>query len=125
MLLIEAGAPDAAALTADGQPLPLAGAQRQPRRRKRWLAAGLMATVVAFAAVPRIPVSVTGLVAAVPVIARGCLEAEEASPAIDWSGLLLIGGMLVISAALEKPTPSPSLPVSYRTTPLRSAPRSC
>lgn len=105
MLLIEAGAPDAAALTADGQPLPLAGAQRQPRRRKRWLAAGLMATVVAFAAVPRIPVSVTALVAAVPVIARGCLEAEEASPAIDWSGLLLIGGMLVISAALEKTHP--------------------
>lgn len=102
VLLIEAGEAEFAALTAAGQLLPLAGGQRQPLRHKRWLAGGLMVGVVALAALQILPVSVAALVAAVLAIALGCLKADEAYQAIDWSCLFLIGGMLVIGAALER-----------------------
>lgn len=102
VLLIEAGQEEFAALCAGGQLLPLAGGRRPPRRSKRWLAGALMGGVVALSAFQVMPVSVAALVAAVLVIALGCLDADEAYRAIDWSCLFLIGGMLVIGFALEK-----------------------
>jgi di/tricarboxylate transporter len=102
VLLVEAGEPELAALCANGQLLPLAGGQRQPRRRKNWIAGALVAAVVAVSAFQFLPVSVAALVAAILVIALGCLDADEAYRAIDWSCLFLIGGMLVIGSALEK-----------------------
>lgn len=102
VLLIEAGESEFAALCAAGQLLPLAGGRRPPRRSKRWIAGGLMAGVVALSAFQIMPVSVAALVAAVLVIALGCLDADEAYRAIDWSCLFLIGGMLVIGFAMEK-----------------------
>ncbi|MEO6244048.1 MAG: SLC13 family permease [Opitutaceae bacterium] len=102
LLLIEAGKNELSALQSAGDLLPLAGARRQPRRRKRWSAGGLRAGVVALSALQILPVSVAALVAAVLVIALGCLDADEAYHAVDWSCLFLIGGMLVIGTALEK-----------------------
>ncbi|MBI5768394.1 MAG: anion permease [Verrucomicrobia bacterium] len=102
VLLIEAGAAELTTLQAEGELLPLAGALRQPRRSKRWLAGGLMAGVVTLSALQWLPVSVAALVAAVLVIAFGALAADEAYHAIDWSCLFLIGGMLVIGRALEQ-----------------------
>lgn len=102
LLLIETGEPEFAALRADGHLLPLAGGQRQPLHHKRWLAGGLMAGVVTLSAFQWLPVSVAALAAAVLAIALGCLKADVAYRAIDWSCLFLIGGMLVIGAALEK-----------------------
>ncbi len=102
VLLIEAGASEFKALVADGQLLPLAGAQRPPRRSKRWIAGFLMAAVVVLSATQTLPVSVAAIVAAVLVISFRCLDADEAYRAIDWSCLFLIGGMLVIGSALEK-----------------------
>jgi len=102
LLLIEAGATELARLGSTGELLPLAGAQRPSRRHKRWIAGGLMVGVVALSALQVLPVSVAALVGAVLAIGLGCLKTEEAYRAIDWSVLFLIGGMLVIGAALEK-----------------------
>jgi len=102
VLLIEAGPAEFEALCTDSQLLPLAGSQQQIRWSRRWLAGGLMVAVVALSAMQLLPVSVAALVAAVLVIALGCLKAEEAYRAIDWSVLFIIGGMLVIGSALEK-----------------------
>jgi len=102
VLLVEAGDAEFKALAADGQLLPLAAAQRQPRHSKRWIAGFLMAAVVALSATQILPVSVAAIVAAVLVISFRCLDADEAYRAIDWSCLFLIGGMLVIGSALEK-----------------------
>jgi di/tricarboxylate transporter len=102
VLLVEAGDAEFKALVADGQLLPLAGGQRQPRRSKKWIAGFLMAAVVVLSATQILPVSVAAIVAAVLVISFRCLDADEAYRAIDWSCLFLIGGMLVIGSALEK-----------------------
>jgi len=102
VLLIEAGEKQLASISSAGQLLPLAGSKPQPRRRKRWIAGALMVAVVLVSVVQVLPVSVAALVAAVLAIAFGCMEADEAYKAIDWSCLFLIGGMLVIGSALEK-----------------------
>ncbi|HTL66908.1 MAG TPA: SLC13 family permease [Lacunisphaera sp.] len=102
VLLIESGPGEFAALNTDGELLPLAGGRQPLRWSKRWLTGGMMVAVVALAALRILPVSVAALIAAVLVVAFGCLKAEEAYRAIDWSVLFLIGGMLVIGAALEQ-----------------------
>ena len=102
VLLVEADEATISQLRQGDDLLVLAGGQRKLRLDKRWLAAAAVAGVVAASAMQLVPVAVAALVAAVLVIACGCVDSEEAYQAIDWPVLFLIAGMLGMGLALEK-----------------------
>lgn len=102
VLLIEATEAALGALRQSGDLLVLAGGQLLPKRRKRWIALGLIAAVVALSAWQIMPVTVAAIAAAILAVVFGCIEAPEAYRAIDWPTLLLIAGTLALGTALEK-----------------------
>lgn len=102
VLLVEATHQALAGLRQSDDLLVLAGGQRLPRRRKRWIAFALIAAVVSLSAWQIVPVTVAAVAAAILVVAFGCIDAEEAYRAMDWPTLLLIAGTLAMGAALEK-----------------------
>jgi di/tricarboxylate transporter len=74
----------------------------QPLRRGRsWLALGALATVIVLATFEVLPISALALIAAVAVVAGGCLDADEAYASIRWSLLMLIFGSLALGKAME------------------------
>jgi di/tricarboxylate transporter len=48
-----------------------------------------------------LPITATAFIAAITVIAFGCLDADEAYRAIHWPILMLIFGMLAVGRAME------------------------
>ncbi len=75
---------------------------RTKRRRKQLLAVGAIAFVVVLAALKILPIGALAVMAAVVVVATGCLDAEEAYEAVDWKIIFLIFGMLALGMALQK-----------------------
>lgn len=102
VLLVEATDQAVAALRQGDDVLVLAGGQRLPRRRKRWMAVALIAAVVSLSAWQIVPVTIAAVAAAILAVTFGCIDADEAYRAIDWPTLLLIAGTLAMGAALEK-----------------------
>lgn len=102
VLLIEATDDELAALRQRGELMLLAGAQRLPRRDKRWIALLLISAVVTLSAMQLVPVTVAALAAAIIAVGVGCITSEEAYRSIDWATLLLIAGSLAMGTALEK-----------------------
>jgi di/tricarboxylate transporter len=102
VLLVEATDRALATLRQSDELLVLAGGQRLPRRRKRWLAVCLIAAVVSLSAAQLVPITVAAVAAAIMAVAFGCVDAEEAYRSVDWPTLFLIGGSLAMGAALEK-----------------------
>jgi len=72
------------------------------RRSKGWLALGIIAAALVIAATDWLPVAQTIFIGAVLLILTRCLSMEEAYAAIDWSSILLVGGMLPVGVALNK-----------------------
>ncbi len=72
------------------------------RREKQWLAAGIIALVVALAALRVMPIGALAVLGSVLVVVTRCLDVEEAYESIDWRILFLIFGMLALGLALEK-----------------------
>lgn len=72
------------------------------RRRKQWLAIGVIALVVALAALNVMPIAPLAIMGAVLVLVTRCLDAEEAYEAVEWKIIFLIFGMLALGMALEK-----------------------
>jgi di/tricarboxylate transporter len=102
VLLIEATDEMLRTLAASGDLLVLAGAQRLPRRRKRWIAVLLIVAVVSLAAWQIVPITVGAIAASLAAVALGCIDTDEAYRAIDWPTLFLIAGTLAMGAALER-----------------------
>jgi di/tricarboxylate transporter len=102
VLLVEASDDALAELQQGGDLLVLVGGQKRRRRSKRWIAALLVASVVALSAWQLVPIAVAALGAAVLAVALRCLDPEEAYHSVDWPTLFLIAGMLAIGVALEK-----------------------
>jgi di/tricarboxylate transporter len=74
----------------------------QPYRRdKAWIAMLAMALVMLLAALEVMPIVVLALIAAVVVVAAGCLRSEEAYQSVQWSLLVLIFAMLAIGTAMQ------------------------
>lgn len=78
------------------------------KREKAWIALG---AIIAFAGlgvlgetgvVPKIPVAVIALGAALLVMVTRCIQPEEAYESIEWKVLFLIFGMLGLGLALER-----------------------
>lgn len=102
VLLVEATDDALHSLRQRDELLVLAGAQRLPRRSKRWIAIGLIAAVVVLSAWQITPVSVAAIAAAILTVGLGCIDGEEAYAAIDWPTLFLIAGTLAMGTALQK-----------------------
>jgi di/tricarboxylate transporter len=102
VLLLEASDAAMAKLRQSDDLLVLAGGRQTPRRHKRWIAAVVIAGVVAASALQILPIAVASLIGVVIVITARCIDAEEAYHAMDWPTLFLIAGMLALGVALEK-----------------------
>ena len=76
--------------------------QTAKRRRKQFLAVGAIGLVVALATFNVLPIAALAVMAAVMVVATGCLDVDEAYESVDWRILFLIFGMLALGMALDK-----------------------
>ncbi len=72
------------------------------RRQRQWLAVGVIAVVVALAALNVMPIGPLAIMGAVLVLLTRCLDVEEAYEAVEWKIIFLIFGMLALGVALEK-----------------------
>jgi di/tricarboxylate transporter len=72
------------------------------RRRKQFLAVGAIGLVVGLATFNVLPIAALAVMAAVMVVATGCLDVDEAYESVDWKILFLIFGMLALGMALDK-----------------------
>ncbi|BDX17792.1 sodium:sulfate symporter [Halopseudomonas aestusnigri] len=76
--------------------------ERAYRRDKAPIAIAAVLAVMVLAAFKVMPIEGLAMIAAVLVVATGCLDTEDAYKAIDWRILTLIFGMLAISIAMNK-----------------------
>ncbi|WP_084421209.1 SLC13 family permease [Henriciella litoralis] len=86
----------------DGMLNNLTQTSEQPiRRDKAPIAVTAVLLVMVLAALGVMPIAGLSLIAAVAVIALGCLDHQEAYKSIQWDILMLIFGMLTLGMALE------------------------
>ena len=71
------------------------------RREKAWIAVAAMALVMVLAGLEVMPIVVLAIIAAVVVVATGCLTSDEAYQSVQWSLLILIFAMLAIGSAMQ------------------------
>lgn len=71
-------------------------------RRKAPVALGIVALVVALAALNVLPIVATALLGCAAMVVTRCLRAEDAYRAIDWKVVLLLAGILPLGMALQK-----------------------
>ena len=85
-----------------GALVSLAEPAEQPMRRGRgWLAIGALLAVIVLATFEVMPISGLALIAAIAVVAGGCLDPDEAYGSLRWSLLMLIFGSLALGRAME------------------------
>jgi di/tricarboxylate transporter len=85
-----------------GALVSLAEPAEQPMRRGRgWLAIAALLAVIVLATFEVMPISGLALIAAIVVVAGGCLDADEAYGSLRWSLLMLIFGSLALGKAME------------------------
>lgn len=84
-----------------GQPLEMAASV--PINHKAPIAAGIMLLMVVLMISEIFPAVIAVMIAAVLMVATGCLRnMEEAYRTINWESIVLIGGMIPMSTAIEK-----------------------
>jgi di/tricarboxylate transporter len=71
------------------------------RREKAWIAIVGMALVMVLAGLEVMPIVALAIIAAVIVVATGCITSEEAYQSVQWSLLILIFAMLAIGTAMQ------------------------
>ncbi len=71
------------------------------RRQKAWIAIAAMSLVMILAGLEVMPIVVLAMIAAVVVVATGCVSTEEAYGSVQWSLLMLIFAMLAIGTAMQ------------------------
>jgi di/tricarboxylate transporter len=72
------------------------------RRSRAAIALGLLAAVVAAAALNWIPLLTAVILGGLGMVLTGCLTPEEAYQAIDWQVIFLLGGILPLGLALQQ-----------------------
>jgi len=84
-----------------GQPLEMQASV--PLNHKAPLAAGIMLLMILLMIFEVFPAVISVLIAAVLMVATGCLRSMEAAyKTINWESIVLIGGMIPMSTAIEK-----------------------
>lgn len=74
---------------------------RPYRRERAWVAILAMGLVMLLAGLNVMPIVVLAIMAAVAVVACGCLSSDEAYRSVQWSLLILIFAMLAIGSAMQ------------------------
>ena len=74
---------------------------RPYRREKAWIAVLAMGLVMILAGLEVMPIVALAIIAAVIVVATGCITSEEAYKSVQWSLLILIFAMLAIGQAMQ------------------------
>lgn len=72
------------------------------RRQKLFIATGIVAAVVATAAMNILPIVVAAITGCVAMILSRCLTLEEAYEAVEWKVIFLLAGVLTLGIALER-----------------------
>lgn len=84
-----------------GQPLETAASM--PLSHKAPLAGGIMALMVALMIADLFPAVISVMIAAVLMVVTGCLRNMDAAyKTVNWESVVLIGGMIPMSVAIEK-----------------------
>jgi di/tricarboxylate transporter len=82
--------------------LPAEYQERLPARQRAPLAIGILIVMVAVMAFGLVPNSVAALIAALAMIAGGCVRLDAIYRIISWKTVVLIAGMLPLATALTK-----------------------
>ncbi len=82
--------------------LPAEYQERLPARRKAPVAVGIVITMVVIMVFSFLPNAAAALIAALAMIASGCVRLNTFYRVISWSTLVLIAGMLPLATALTK-----------------------
>ena len=82
--------------------LPTEYQERLPARRRAPVAVGILVLMIATMAFELLPNSATVLIAALLMIATGCVKPDAAYRVISWKTIVLIAGMLPLATALTK-----------------------
>ena len=70
--------------------------------RKAPIAAGVMLLMIALLVTEWVPAVAAVMIAAVLMVLLGCVRQGEAYKTVNWSSVVLIGGMIPMSVAIEK-----------------------
>ncbi|MEZ5976654.1 MAG: SLC13 family permease [Planctomycetota bacterium] len=74
-----------------------------PRLGKNaWWTLLLLVGVLLTAALTKVPLAIAGMGGAVGLVLTGCVRPDEVRRAVDWSVLVLVGGMLALGTAFQK-----------------------
>ncbi len=66
------------------------------------VALGIIAAVVGLAALDVLPILVSALGGIVAMVATGCVKPTEVYPAVDWSVIFLLAGLIPLGVAMEE-----------------------
>ncbi len=72
------------------------------RTRKLPIAIGIVAAVVAVAALDVYPIVISALAGIVAMVATGCVRPSEVYDAVDWNVIFLLAGVIPLGIALEE-----------------------
>jgi di/tricarboxylate transporter len=82
--------------------LPLEYQERLPARGRAPIALAILLVMVAIMVFQSLPNSAAALIAALAMVAGGCVRLDNLYRAISWKTLVLIAGMLPLATALSK-----------------------
>jgi di/tricarboxylate transporter len=82
--------------------LPAEYEELRPARRRAPVAVGILVAMAAVMAFQLLPNSATALLAALTMVASGCVRLDDVYRIISWKTLVLIAGMLPLATALTK-----------------------
>ncbi|WP_394347536.1 SLC13 family permease [Natronomonas salsuginis] len=66
------------------------------------IALGIVAGVIALAALDIVPILVSALGGVVAMVATGCVEPNEVYSSVDWSVIFLLAGLIPLGVAMER-----------------------
>ena len=72
------------------------------RSEKIPIAIGIIAAVVALAALDIVPILVSALGGIVAMVATGCVKPNEVYSSVDWSVIFLLAGLIPLGVAMER-----------------------
>jgi di/tricarboxylate transporter len=103
VLLVEGRPEDLRAVHQSGD-FSLLGSVEVPARRRehRWIAAGILAGVIAAPALGVVPIVISSVVGVVAMFLTGCLTPEEAYEDVDWMVIVLLGAILPLGIAMQQ-----------------------
>ena len=101
-LLLQGHAPDVAHVRDERLLIVLGEVEVGKVGRGTWVTMALLALVLILAALKVLPLAVAALGGAAALVLLNLVRAEDVKRAVDWSVLILIGGMLALGLAFEK-----------------------